>query len=69
MASSDDKRGGHILVGPPGDQSMVAVSSQVVDGVRRVRVGQTLLSVADARKLAAMLLYAAGGMSGEGDDE
>jgi hypothetical protein len=66
---SDDKRGGYILVGPPNDQSMVVVSSQVVDGVRRVRVGQTLLSVADARKLAAMLLYAAGGMSGEGDDE
>jgi hypothetical protein len=48
---------------------MVVVSSKVVDGVRRVRVGQTLLSVADARKLAAMLLHAAGGMSGEGGDE
>ena len=66
---SDDKRGGYIVVGPPGDESMVAVSSQVVDGVRRVRIGQTVLSVLDARKLAAMLLYVAGGMSEEGGDE
>ena len=66
---SGDKRGGYIVVGPPGDESMVVVSGQVVDGVRRVRVGQTVLSVLDARKLAAMLLYAAGDGGEGGCDE
>ena len=64
MSGDDDKRGGHVVVGPPGDESLVVVRGECVDGVWQVRLGRTWLSATDARKVAAVLLWAAGGECG-----
>lgn len=59
-AAQASTRGGYVVVGPPGRQGMVYVQGRYRGGAWSVRLGDVALSAGDARRVAVMLLHAAG---------